>query len=229
MISKPAARVAQAQPDDATEIKTAKQHTRDLFAWLNQVASDHDLPSSAFKVAYIIGNYVNRQSGDAWPSSARIARDCALSQPTVVAMTARLKAAGHLAVEPGSAGRGHLNRYRMILKHQPTDALVPLKHRPADASASRKASGSRVESIRPEQIKHQPADMNILKNNLQNHQERAGGPRSADDDRLSIASNSAKTADDAPLSPAFATADDAAICRPSESTDLLASSRCARR
>jgi hypothetical protein len=157
--------------------------------WLNQVAADGELPSSAFKVAYIIGNFINRETGDAWPSTARIASRCALSQSNVVAMKDRLKARGHLEIEPGSPGRGHSNHYRMILKHQPTDtslpakqqptdALATAKHQPADVSASPKASAPRTESIRPEQIKHQPADMTLTKNIPQNNQE-AGRSRPA--------------------------------------------------
>ncbi len=180
---------AQAAPPEPAEIKSAKQHTRDLFTWLNQVVSDGELPSSAFKVAYIIGNYVNRASGDAWPSTARIALDCALSQSNVVAMKDRLKARGHLEIEPGSPGRGHSNHYRMILKHQPTDASVPAKHQPTnalvmpkhqpiDVSASPKASALHVESIRTAQIKHQLADMILTKNIPRNSQE-AGRSRPA--------------------------------------------------
>jgi hypothetical protein len=48
-ISKPAARSAQAPHDDQDEIKSAKQHTRAVFAWLDGLAADAELPSSAFR------------------------------------------------------------------------------------------------------------------------------------------------------------------------------------
>ena len=101
----------------------SKHHTRNLHAWLNQVARDGSLPHSAFKVAYIIGEHINRDSGEAWPSTARIAEGCALSQSTVVGLVRQLEAAGHLAIDPGSAGRGHSHRYRMILKYRGADVL----------------------------------------------------------------------------------------------------------
>jgi hypothetical protein len=69
---------------------SAREFTRDLFAWLDQVAIDPDLPASAFKVAYVIGEHVNRQSGEAWPSSRTIARACGLSQPTVIELVPKL-------------------------------------------------------------------------------------------------------------------------------------------
>src|SRR3981081_1057635 len=166
-MSKPTPRIAQ-EP-------SPRQHTRDLFAWLDQVALDRNLPSSAFKVAYVIAEHVNRASGDAWPSTERIGQGCALKQSTVVDLVRRLHAAGHLAIEPGRAGRGHSHRYRLIQKH-----------RGADISRKAKTSGSPAENIGIAEIKHRGADMNLLKNHLENNLERAYGPRSADVDRVDL-------------------------------------------
>ena len=113
--SPPQPQRAQIEEQAAATNRRAKQHIRNLHTWLRQVARDGSLPPSAFKVAYIIGDHINRESGDAWPSTARIAEGCALAQSTVVELVRRLQAAGHLAIEPGRAGRGKSHHYRMVL------------------------------------------------------------------------------------------------------------------
>jgi DNA-binding MarR family transcriptional regulator len=126
---------AQESPDDGGE-KKRKRHTRNLFQWLDQVALDHDLPPAAFKVAYVIGQHVNRQSGEAWPSTDSIAHRAGLAQSTVRSMVDRLEESGHLAVDYGS--RGHPNKYRPITKDQVAFISKPRKERTAailDASA----------------------------------------------------------------------------------------------
>lgn len=113
-----------AQEREATSAKKSRSnHTRDLHVWLHQVALDRELPHTAFKVAYIIGEHVNRESGEAWPSTERIAQGCALKQSTVVGLVRKLEAAGHLAIDPGQAGRGHSHHYRTIIKHRGADIL----------------------------------------------------------------------------------------------------------
>ena len=111
-LSTPTTTSAQARPNN---------FTRDLFAWLNQVKADSDLPPSAFKVAFEIGQYINRKSGEAWPSTDTIGKGIAMSKATVVEMVSRLKAGGHLDIDPGCQGRGHPNRYRLVLKDRPAD------------------------------------------------------------------------------------------------------------
>ena len=136
-------------------------HTRDLFVWLNQIKSDSETPAGAFKVAFEIGQYLNRQSGEAWPSTERIAKGIAMSQATVIAMVRRLEARGHLAIESGSQGRGHSHHYRMILKPQATEVIPPEKHQPAVVSEIENLNPLR-ENLSPLISKHQPADMNHL-------------------------------------------------------------------
>src|SRR4029078_7818009 len=122
-------------PTHQDTTKSAKQHARDLFAWLDQIALDNDLPSSAFKVAYVIGQHINRQTGEAFPGSDRIAARIAMSQATVIEMVRKLDANGHPGVDQGRAGRGHANRYRMILKPQPAEVSGSPKPRPAEVLA----------------------------------------------------------------------------------------------
>ena len=129
-VNTPAASTAQAPSDF---------FTRDLFAWLNQVKADEGTPPSAFKVAFEIGQYLNRGTGEAWPSAERIAKGIAMSKATVIAMVRLLEARGHLAVEPGSQGRGHSHRYRMSLKRQPAD-LLDRKGQPADVPKKKRSA-----------------------------------------------------------------------------------------
>jgi hypothetical protein len=115
--------VAQTPSDDATDIKTAKQHTRFMFRWLGGIMPDKEVPSSAFEVAYAIGQYLNRETGEAFPSTDTIARDTGLSQSTVRDAVALLHNLGHLHVTWGSRGRGHPNKYRPIIKERTTAIL----------------------------------------------------------------------------------------------------------
>lgn len=127
MISKPAPRTAQGPLDDTTDIKSPKRHTREMFAWLDQVVADRGLPASAFKVAYVIGQHVNWQSGEAWPSTHTIAGRAKLAQSSVRDKVERLHQRGHLEVTWGSRGRGHPNKYRLIIIERTSAVLEPKK------------------------------------------------------------------------------------------------------
>src|SRR5262249_38964185 len=48
------------KPDDS--------HTARIFRWLKQVGADHGLDPLAFKLAFWLSQFVNRKTGDAWPS-----------------------------------------------------------------------------------------------------------------------------------------------------------------
>jgi hypothetical protein len=91
---------------------------RQRFLWLDQVLVDPELPASAFKVAYRIGDGFNdvQQDGRAWEGCKEIARAIGMSEKTVITMVRRLNARGHLRVEWGKQGRGHPNNYWMILR-----------------------------------------------------------------------------------------------------------------
>jgi hypothetical protein len=172
----------QPPPVHVDEKRSPKQFTIDQFTWLDQIAADTGLTSSAFKVAYAISRYINRETGEAWPSFETISRKIAMSPATVVAMVRKLVDAGYLQKEPGRAGRGYSNHYRMMKPWLAKPSQPQLaKDQPADVSQCgevskvqpAKTSGSAAENIRSEEIKGQPADMNPLKNPLSNPQEAA--------------------------------------------------------
>lgn len=141
-----------------------KLFARNKWRWLDQVVVDDDLPPSAFKVAYVIANHINRGSGDAWPSTSRIAKCIGMSKGTVVEMARRLENHGHIAVERGSQGRGHSHHYRMNLKPQPTDQLQVRKAQSADLYVRRAKGQFRATKGQASDLKGQHADMNLTKN-----------------------------------------------------------------
>ena len=105
------------------------------FLWLNQVLVDPELPGSAFKVAYRIGDgfkssYV-QHDGRAWESCKEIARAIGMSEKTVITMVRRLHARDHLLRSMGAPGRGHPNHYWMLLK--PASAQVFDEIKPASS------------------------------------------------------------------------------------------------
>jgi hypothetical protein len=126
------------------------QHTRRVFLWLDQVVHDKTLPASAFNVAYVVAQHINEDTGKAFPGSDRIASRIAMSQATVIDMVRRLRANGHLGVDPGRAGRGHSNHYRMIVIPQPTEV----------------SKAQSAEAVKPQRakLKPRPTDMNYFTN-----------------------------------------------------------------
>ncbi|MBR1174867.1 helix-turn-helix domain-containing protein [Bradyrhizobium sp. KB893862 SZCCT0404] len=114
-----------------TSLTSRRSSTRKLFVWLDQVRGDAELSPVDFKVAYEIGQHFNsRHGGAAWPSSLTIATGIGVDKATVIRAVRRLRERGHLTVEPGCAGRGHSNRYRMSrpkIKGAPAHPLEPNK------------------------------------------------------------------------------------------------------
>ena len=82
---------------------------RQRFAWLDQILVDPELPASAFKVAYRIGQGFNDRdrNGEAYESCKTSATAIGMSEKTVIEMVRRLHARGHLRIEWGQQGRGH--------------------------------------------------------------------------------------------------------------------------
>jgi hypothetical protein len=105
---------------------------REKFVWLDQVRADAELTPLAFMLAYVLANLVNDRKGYAWPSVARLAAECHVTENGVKKVIRYLVERGHLSVELGT-GRGKTNHYRWILKgdeqHSVHDEQV--KHRPA--------------------------------------------------------------------------------------------------
>src|SRR4051794_15706312 len=76
----------------------AKAFTRRKMQWLNAISQEGELSSTAFRVAYLIGDHINRIAGFAWPSHVRLARKIGLSSKTIHRAVRELERAGWLQV-----------------------------------------------------------------------------------------------------------------------------------
>jgi hypothetical protein len=95
----------------------AKTFTKHVFTWLRQIKNDHGLPPSAALCALQLTEHFNRrQGGAAWASCEHVASAIGMSKATVVSLLHLFERRGHLKVEWGKPGRGHSNRYWMIVK-----------------------------------------------------------------------------------------------------------------
>ena len=119
---------------------TGRNRTGKLFDWLNRVKADAELSPVAFMVAFEIGQHFNsRHGGAAWPGLETIARSIGVGKTTVIRTVRQLRERGHLTVEPGRAGRGHSNRYRMAktkIKGPSVDLSEPDKRSTGDSKRS---------------------------------------------------------------------------------------------
>ena len=92
----------------------ADAHTRDRLRWLDQVMADRDLTPFAFSVAYVVASHVSRETGDAWPSQARIAEVVRSTERGVRKAIDQLVDFGHLHTTAPNGRKGG-NRYRLVL------------------------------------------------------------------------------------------------------------------
>lgn len=88
--------------------------TRRIFVWLSQVAGDGGLPATSARLAITLSRYMNRGTGDAWPSIRTLANDLGIAENSVRNVIKAMVSAGHMAVEAG--GGNCSNRYRMVIK-----------------------------------------------------------------------------------------------------------------
>jgi DNA-binding transcriptional MocR family regulator len=93
---------------------TTKSFNAQKFAWIERIVQDRNVPHFACRVAVLIGTkYLNRTSGDAWPSQGHLAADMGVCRRTIQYALDALIATGHLAVQ---ISRGCINHYRPIFE-----------------------------------------------------------------------------------------------------------------
>jgi hypothetical protein len=68
-------------------------------AWGKQVRRDRKLPSSAKTVMWAISEYLNRESGQAFPSQRTLDEECGMSRSTVQLAIKRAQQHGHVQIE----------------------------------------------------------------------------------------------------------------------------------
>ena len=94
--------------------------TRDRLQVLSAIVRDHRLKPFAVRVAtLLIVDYLNRKTGDAWPSHETIAKAIGATKRGVKKALDELVAAGYVEVTVGG-GRRLSNRYRFVRKEGTT-------------------------------------------------------------------------------------------------------------
>jgi biotin operon repressor len=91
-------------------------YTADRLAWLEQVALDAELGHLAARTATVLAlRYLNRETGDAWPSQETLASDLSVTSRAIRTAIGQLSGHGHLTVQVRTGTRTS-SRYRPILK-----------------------------------------------------------------------------------------------------------------
>ena len=87
-----------------------KQAARSKFLWLRQVFTDPATGHLACRVAGLLIDHINRTTGEAWPSQARLAQAAGVTPRAIQYALQKLISGGHLKVR---RKRGLANRYRL--------------------------------------------------------------------------------------------------------------------
>lgn len=82
--------------------------TRDRFEWLERLAEDSRIHSTAVRVALAISKYFNRDTGMAWPSIKTIAEASGTPERTVKHAISALCDAGHLEKRRGGFSKSNV-------------------------------------------------------------------------------------------------------------------------
>jgi DNA-binding transcriptional MocR family regulator len=100
--------------------------TTQKLDWIERVIRDNTVPPLARCVATLIGlHYLNRTSGDAWPSHDQLAAALGVSRSTVKRALNGLVDAGHLHRDVAH-GRGHRNHYRPASETENGSEVTPI-------------------------------------------------------------------------------------------------------
>lgn len=107
-----------------------KQAARSKFLWLRQVFTDPATGHLPCRVAGLMIDHINRATGEAWPSQARLAEAAGVTPRAIQYALQKLISGGHLKVR---RKRGFANRYQPLLR--PTNELSPDGRRPANVGS----------------------------------------------------------------------------------------------
>ncbi|MFN7106992.1 MAG: helix-turn-helix domain-containing protein [Brevundimonas sp.] len=107
-----------------------KQSARVKFVWLRQVFTDPATGHLSCRVAGLLIDHINRATGEAWPSQARLAEAAGVTPRAIQYGLQKLISGGHLKVR---RKRGLTNRYQPLLK--PTNVRSPDGSRPTNAGS----------------------------------------------------------------------------------------------
>lgn len=122
---------------DRTRSPTAEGFVGDVFRWLDQVNADPRITGSAFRVAYTIGQAINRKTRVAIVDQKRLAARTSLHERMVRNLIDQLRDCGHLSVAPKH--RYQASHYAMILR---AEAIQPATDCRLDNKLNRQASAA---------------------------------------------------------------------------------------
>lgn len=123
--------------------------TRGRMKWLDQLAADEAM-RDAFRLGYVLTGYMNRETGEAWPTQETLADRTGLSIRSVRDQLRALVAAGYLECKAGR-GRHTPNVYRLgtLENRQPTAGLEEENRQPTAALRPRKPAIQRQKTGSP--------------------------------------------------------------------------------
>ena len=98
----------------------ADDFTRNKLDWVDAIRRDRAMTRLDACVAAELAAFLNRKTGDAWPSHEKVAERLNASRSGVKKAVRRLERAGYLDVSQGR-GRTHTNHYRPRLKKGPSE------------------------------------------------------------------------------------------------------------
>jgi hypothetical protein len=170
-------------------MRSTKDFTRRVFAYIKKVNRDRELPSAAVRVALVIADHWNEESGEARLSLETIALEAGLGEGTVRRMLPVLVERGHVAVQWGSRGSRHSHRYTPLEKCANGGAIES-----ANEGASVEKPKAPNQGIKaPFQLKKAPTGaLNTVEHT--EHSKSAAPPRSS----ARVERESATNGDDAP-------------------------------
>src|ERR1700681_1166482 len=97
--------------------------------WSKQVRGDSDVPRAAGFFVWVLVDYFNNKTGDAWPAMPTLARDAGISLRSAWTFVRMLEKRDHLIITAGGGkpadGKPATNHYRMA---KDGAALVPLPY-----------------------------------------------------------------------------------------------------
>jgi hypothetical protein len=111
-------------------------HVKDVFGFLNEVCADSEINGAAMKVAYAITQFINWETGVAFPSLETLAEKTGLYPYSVRRAVKILVERGHIGFEPGKQGRGHPNRYWLLKRDETGEEKKAADREPAPSRAA---------------------------------------------------------------------------------------------
>lgn len=139
----------------------ADTFTQDKLIWLEQASIDPGISPAAFRTAFVISTFVNRATGEAWPSLGLLAAARGTDEKTVRRSINELVEAGYLGKRRG--GNGTANRYRMVISD---------RTKMSDLIESRPDKNVQSENDRPDIIAQ--SDTSRLEKNVHPDEEQIG-------------------------------------------------------